>query len=307
MSAIAGPSVPLSGMILHLDAADQNSYDGRENLLLYSEQLDNAAWGKNNVTVAADITTTTFNIFAADRITETSDVAGQYHSISQTITKPASSIQYTFSVYARTAGREILGLRMESSGNGVVFSINLNTGAVVTAAGTYGTGFSGAVGSTTNVGGGWYRIALTVTTNTSTSMLVQLYLQDPTSSVYIGNGTSGAFVWGVQLEGSSVATPYAQTVASSLSRGTTWADLSGQNNISVLTNGPTYSPDNNGAIVFDGSNDFVVVNSLTSIMPTAAYTKIAWFFLTSYLTNNNIISGYNGQHAFWMKLEQELK
>ena len=89
--------------------------------------------------------------------------------------------------------------------------------------------------------------------------------------------------------------------------GTSWFDLSGQNNTSALTNGPTYSLDNNGAIVFDGSNDFVVVNSLTSIMPTAAYTKIAWFYLTSYLTANNIISGYNGQHAFWMSGSNTLR
>ena len=89
--------------------------------------------------------------------------------------------------------------------------------------------------------------------------------------------------------------------------GTSWFDLSGQNNTGVLTSGPTYSSENNGAIVFDGSNDLVVVNSLTSIMPTAAYTKIVWFFLTSYLTNNNIISGYDGQHAFWMSASNTLR
>ncbi len=89
--------------------------------------------------------------------------------------------------------------------------------------------------------------------------------------------------------------------------GTSWFDLSGQNNTGVLTNGPTYSSENNGAIVFDGSNDLVVVNSYASIIPTAAYTKIAWFYLTSYTTANNIISGYNGQHAFWMSSSTTLR
>jgi hypothetical protein len=45
--------------------------------------------------------------------------------------------------------------------------------------------------------------------------------------------------------------------------GTTWNDLSGNGNTGTLTNGPTYSSDNGGSIVFDGTNDYVpLVNNL---------------------------------------------
>jgi hypothetical protein len=37
---------------------------------------------------------------------------------------------------------------------------------------------------------------------------------------------------------------------------TTWTDLSGRGNTGTLTNGPTYS---SGSIVFDGTNDYVVI------------------------------------------------
>lgn len=37
--------------------------------------------------------------------------------------------------------------------------------------------------------------------------------------------------------------------------GTTWTDLSGYNNNFTLVNGPTYSTESGGAIVFDGTND----------------------------------------------------
>ena len=37
--------------------------------------------------------------------------------------------------------------------------------------------------------------------------------------------------------------------------GTTWTDLSGEGNNGTLTNGPTFSSDNGGSIVFDGTND----------------------------------------------------
>jgi len=83
--------------------------------------------------------------------------------------------------------------------------------------------------------------------------------------------------------------------------GTNWTDLSGNNNTGVLTNGPIFNSANGGSIVFDGSNDCVVVNNNASILSSTAYTKIAWFYPTSFSTYNNIISGgNNGQHAFWL-------
>ena len=39
--------------------------------------------------------------------------------------------------------------------------------------------------------------------------------------------------------------------------GTTWTDISGKGNDGTLTNGPTFSSDNLGSIVFDGSNDHI--------------------------------------------------
>ena len=46
--------------------------------------------------------------------------------------------------------------------------------------------------------------------------------------------------------------------------GITWTNLLGSGNIGTLTNGPTYSSVNGGAIVFDGSNDYVNVGNLGS-------------------------------------------
>ncbi len=43
--------------------------------------------------------------------------------------------------------------------------------------------------------------------------------------------------------------------------GTNWTDLSGNNNSGSLTNGPTFNSANGGSIVFDGSNDFVLISS----------------------------------------------
>jgi hypothetical protein len=45
--------------------------------------------------------------------------------------------------------------------------------------------------------------------------------------------------------------------------GTTWSDLVG-NNYGTLTNGPTFNSANCGTIVFDGTNDYVFINSVTN-------------------------------------------
>jgi hypothetical protein len=44
--------------------------------------------------------------------------------------------------------------------------------------------------------------------------------------------------------------------------GTTWSDISGNGNNGTLTNGPTFSSDNGGSIVLDGTNDYINVGSL---------------------------------------------
>lgn len=47
--------------------------------------------------------------------------------------------------------------------------------------------------------------------------------------------------------------------------GTTWTDLSGNGNNGTLTNGPTYSSNNGGAIAFDAVNDYVNLGDKFSI------------------------------------------
>jgi len=54
--------------------------------------------------------------------------------------------------------------------------------------------------------------------------------------------------------------------------GTTWSDLSGNNNSGSLVNGPTFNNTNGGNITFDGTNDYCI-NSISNGF-TAAMTII---------------------------------
>lgn len=62
--------------------------------------------------------------------------------------------------------------------------------------------------------------------------------------------------------------------------GATWTDISGNGNNGTLTNGPTYSSGNGGAIVFDGTNDYIggtgIDNARISIDGASATTTTLW-------------------------------
>jgi hypothetical protein len=60
--------------------------------------------------------------------------------------------------------------------------------------------------------------------------------------------------------------------------GTTWTDMSGNGNNGTLTNGPTFSSANGGAIVFDGTNDYVATAGISATV--SELTIATWLFVT---------------------------
>ena len=66
--------------------------------------------------------------------------------------------------------------------------------------------------------------------------------------------------------------------------GTSWFDLSGNGTTGTLTNGPTFSTENGGAVVFDGDNDRVATGNFT-------YTP---YCIDFWLYNNNTVPGNDG-------------
>ena len=186
-----------------------------KNLLTYTEQRNNAIWLKGSVTITADSTTDPIGTTTADTIVENTTPAAYHFTNQQGITKSATSVTYTYSVYAKDAGRTGFGLsifNINGTGGGAVVAYNLSTGATITAAGVYSSYVGNSVSSTIKyVGNGWYRISLTTTTDASaTNIGVQNYLYSipAATTVYTGDGVSGVYVWGAQMELGSAATVY---------------------------------------------------------------------------------------------------
>lgn len=61
--------------------------------------------------------------------------------------------------------------------------------------------------------------------------------------------------------------------------GTNWSDLKGSND-GTLTNGPTFDADDKGSIVFDGSNDYVIIPTAPTSLVTnqSAVTISVWVY-----------------------------
>ena len=176
-----------------------------------AEQLDNAAWAKGSfLTVVPNTTVAPDGNTSAEAIVENT-TASQFHYMNQTLTKAPISQTYTFSFYIKNlGGREVAFTFSDNVASGVAGRFSPALGTVVSQTGAYGTGFTSIPATITSVGNGWYRCTGGCTTNSATQLGVQVSLHNVSlgTNVYTGDGTSGAYVWGLVLEQGAVASTY---------------------------------------------------------------------------------------------------
>lgn len=211
---------PVTGESLGLLIEEQ-----RTNLLTYSGQFDNAAWTKTDATVYPNATVAPDGTLSGDLIVYTT--ASSAHPTFQN-TALTSGIAYTQTVYVKSAGQaffNIYGSTGFNSGGFVTF--NLSTGTV-----SNSNLFTGAISS---VGNGWYKCSVTASaTSTVSGRLVMRGLpSEPGSSgsgnLYTGDGYSGIYIWGAQLEAGAFPTSYIPTTSEQVTRAADAASMTGTN------------------------------------------------------------------------------
>ena len=73
--------------------------------------------------------------------------------------------------------------------------------------------------------------------------------------------------------------------------GTTWYDYSGNGNNGTLINGPTFSSANGGNIIFDGTDDYLKIDYLTSYLNNSTpvpFTISIWVKFTSLVSRSGV-------------------
>jgi hypothetical protein len=170
------------------------------NLLSYTEDFSNAAWGKVEVTIATNVTTAPNGTNTADSVTETTNTNAHLVHNSAPLSIPTGNL--TSSIYVKKGNRNWFYLNLYNGTTSAICWFNINTGVI-------GTTQSGITASIQDIGNGWFRLSGTRNMTTTNNAYVQYGAADADNSTnYVGNGLIAAYIWGAQYEFNSTASTY---------------------------------------------------------------------------------------------------
>lgn len=194
----------------------------RTNGVLQSEHFG-SGWLLSNTTITSNDTTSPEGVINAAKIVENSSTANHYIAEDVATT---SGVAYTMSFFAKKGENRYI--RASRAGGSVAVGFDLENGDFVEG--------GGAIGDTQDFGNGWYRCIMTFNTNTTTTQ-IRIELSNAlsaTNTTYLGDGTSGVYAYGAQLEAGSYPTSYIPTYGTSTSRVNDRALLSGANAVAII-------------------------------------------------------------------------
>jgi len=195
--------------------------DAGTNLLTYSEEFDDASWTLTRATISANAASAPNGTTTADALITNTD--NNTHQVLQTCTYAAGA--HTFSVFCKPAGYSRVRLLMfdGTATSGVIY--NVSNGEFISSSGTV------TAHSSTALVNGWRRISVTITAAGGAGNVSIRPVNDSNADNFAGDGTSGIYIWGAQLETGSYATSYIPTTSSTATRA---ADVSTSATASVF-------------------------------------------------------------------------
>ena len=262
---------PTTGEALGLLIEEQ-----RANLVTYSDDFADAAWTKSAASITSNTIVAPDGTLTGDALIE--NTATNEHRINQTASATLNA-NITASLYVKAqptgTGRSV---RLLVANNGAttnnISCVFTNTGGVFTAGAGVNSGTaSGATGTVTSVGNGWYRLIVTGIPDPgvgSGTALSRINLHSGATVNYTGDGYSGIFIWGAQLEAGAFATSYIATSGSSATRNADAASMTGTNFSSWFNNaeGTVYVE---SVPALSGTNGFFAINDNTNNNAINAY------------------------------------
>jgi hypothetical protein len=215
--------------------------ESRTNLITYSQQIEqqlttSATFNRWVVSASSSNALLNLNSLVAPDGTlsaskfYTDSVNGSPGLYQQVYTTDTTPETLTFSIFAK-AGQPNRYLQLLSGAGDVdgdpFVNFNLFDGTI--------SRDDNSIGSIEDVGNGWYRCIITFTTVSTSGVKINpvVYLIDDESaaraSAWTGDGYSGIYIWGAQLEEGSFPTSYIKTSGASVTRSADNASITGEN------------------------------------------------------------------------------
>ena len=232
------------------------------NLITQSEAFDNVYWSKSGATVTSGFYAPSVDSpLGSFKLVE--DMGNGIHTIDKFATANLGSSEFTLSLIVKKENRSKISLSIipnipNDFSNNATVSFDLETGLAISS--------TRAVSNISNLGNGWFRVSVTSTQITSSSSThiqpVINLLNEAGSATYTGDGASGLYIFGAQLEEQSYATSYIPTTGTAQTR---TADSASKTGISSLINSsegvfytnikmPSSIVQNNWLTISDGTN-----------------------------------------------------
>lgn len=208
------------------------------NLLPYSEDFSNANWLKSNISIADNQTISPNGILSSDKLIE--DNSNSNHQLYSVITSVQSNNVYTLSLFAKKGERDIIQISFGGTsfleGN-VYANFDLANGSIGN-----GNYLDAKIDMLQN---DWYKCSVSLTTISTSNFNISIQPKLTSSSsrnlAYQGDGTSGLYIWGAQLEQQSYATSYIPTNGATNTRLQDIANNSGNSSLINSTEGVLYA------------------------------------------------------------------
>ena len=241
-ASIATYTHPVTGLITlaasgepRFEANGYLSEGERTNLLIWSSAYYLGGWSETNLNagpftigaVAPDGTSSTLYIMQEN-------TANSRHVMQQAFTQTTGK-SVSISIYAKSGGRTILGVRYLDAGTGSLMRcFDLSSGSKLSLVSTgSASDFWESSSSITPAPNGWYRCVMVTGTSTGTARFVRF----ATIAVdgiqnYSGDNSSSLFIWGAQIEDNATfASSYIPTTTGAVARAADLLIYSGVGNI----------------------------------------------------------------------------